>query len=215
MAKHHPDYQFLTDYAAGSLSFGQSVCVGTHIEHCAECRQQLERLNGLGAVLMEDLEPTEVSENLLNSVLNSIEKDLSPTPARASKPAAGVPFTLSKLIPDGFDSLNWRRLGKIQTTTLAVGDNDFEVSLVRLPPGEKIGEHGHRGNELTVVLKGAFSDNHGVFRSGDFAYCNGDNQHQPTATEDMECICLTAVDAPVRFTGLRSVLNPFLGIHPA
>lgn len=61
--------------------------------------------------------------------------------------------------------------------------------------------HTHRGNEMTVVLAGGYSDNGVSYGPGDFSLKDGDDHHQPRVDDDGVCLCLVVLDAPVRLTG--------------
>ena len=215
MTTFHPDTQYLVEYAAGSLSIGPSICVAAHIEHCPQCKQQLSGLNSCGAALIEDIEPANVSANLFEKVLANLDSKQEIAPQVLCY-SSEIPKAISKLVPNGFEDLPWKKYGKdLETCRLTVGEDKYEVSLIRMQAGGVLNEHTHKGLEMTVVLKGALSDKYGVYKVGDFSVCNADDQHQPMATQDMECICLTAVEAPVKFKGWRSVMNPFIEFQPA
>jgi putative transcriptional regulator len=72
--------------------------------------------------------------------------------------------------------------------------------------------HGHRGQELTLVLAGSFSDEHGTFARGDVEEADEDVEHQPIADPGEDCICLAVTDAPLRLRGIAAILQPFLRI---
>ena len=216
MTRHHPDTLLLTDFAAGSLPFGQSLCVAVHQESCQQCKDQIDRLNQLGANLMAKMEPAPVGDDLLDSILarlDEAEPAADTAPRRAAAP--GVPQPLAKLIPGGFDALDWKRLtSSLHSVTLPVGDDGNQVSLIRMRAGGEIGKHYHAGNELTVVLRGGFSDRSGVYDAGDFVALGVDDMHRPVAHQNEDCICLAAQDGPIRFPGLKGMLlNRFIGIQ--
>jgi putative transcriptional regulator len=216
MSQHHPDTETLTDYAAGSLAFGQSLCVAVHLEGCSDCHHRAQQLSMLGAELMSELPPAELDAGLLDSILGQLEGAVPPAPV--SKPAAitGVPRALNKLIPAGLDAVPWKRIAPgLQSAILGVGDASNQVALVRIKPGGRIAEHRHGGSETTVVLRGGFSDHGGNFHVGDFVTLGRDDSHQPIAHQNSDCICLTAQNAPLQFTGFWSKLaNPFISISP-
>jgi putative transcriptional regulator len=215
MTSFHPDTQYLVEYAAGSLSIGLSICVAAHIEHCAECKQQVHGLNSYGAAMIEGLEPANVSARLFEKVLANLDTEQKAAP-RVLPYSSEIPKAISKLVPNGFDDLPWKKYGKdLETCRLSVGEDKYEVSLIRMQAGGTINQHTHKGLEMTVVLKGVLSDKYGVYKAGDFSVCNIDDEHQPMATQDMECICLTAVEAPIHFKGWRGIVNPFLNFQPA
>lgn len=74
-------------------------------------------------------------------------------------------------------------------------------------------DHGHRGTELTLVLQGAFRDETDRFGPGDVEIATEELEHTPVAEPGLDCICLAATDAPLRFNALiPRLLQPFLKI---
>ena len=87
------------------------------------------------------------------------------------------------------------------------------VRLLSIPAGAAMPDHGHRGTELTLVLKGAFTDEDGRFGRGDIEIANEDLHHTPIADDGADCICLAATDAPLRCRKLiPRIAQPFIGI---
>jgi putative transcriptional regulator len=219
---HHPDSQFLNDYAAGSLPLAYSLCVAAHLAYCPQCRAQLNQLNSIGGALIEQLAPTQVSSRLLDRVMAQIdEQPVSVQHKGAAQPLiqahenGSVPDVVSKLAHCDIQSLQWTRVNKAMSyARLATGDRRHEAALYNIRAGGRIPQHRHTGTEITLVLRGAFSDHAGVYRDGDFVVREHEYCHAPTATLDDNCLCLAVLDSPVRFTGLYRVLNPFLRIHP-
>ena len=39
--------------------------------------------------------------------------------------------------------------------------------------------------------------------------------HRPSATQDQACICLSVLSAPIKLTGIKQVLNPFMQFNPS
>ena len=221
MIKHHPDTQLLTDFAAGSLAFGQALCVSVHLESCTDCRRRVRALDGIGGELLQRLEPATVDDDLFGQLLARIDSETASAehpavPVRAGQ-AHDLPRALAKLLPGGLKDVAWQRATTaLHTAVLPVGDDSTQVSLVRMKPGGSIGTHRHAGKELTVVLAGGVSDRGGVYRAGDLVALSKDETHRPIAHQNEDCICLTAQDAPIRFLGVKGLLlNRFIGFHPA
>ena len=61
--------------------------------------------------------------------------------------------------------------------------------------------HSHGGTELTQILRGAYHDALGHFAPGDVADLDSDVEHQPVTVPGIACICVSALDAPLRFPG--------------
>ena len=91
-----------------------------------------------------------------------------------------------------------------------IGDGSHAFML-KVEAGRAVPQHTHRGNELVMVLKGAYSDAAGRFGRGDVELADGDVDHQPKAEFGEDCICLAVTDAPLKFTGsLGWLLNVFV-----
>jgi putative transcriptional regulator len=85
------------------------------------------------------------------------------------------------------------------------------VELLKIKPGGAAHTHTHLGDEYTVILEGAFSDESGLYARGDFLLRDHKDRHTPVATRDRECICLAVTEGPIQFTGFFSrLLNPLL-----
>jgi putative transcriptional regulator len=211
---HHPEYTWLEQYAAGAIPVPVALCVATHASFCGECRRQIELLQSVGGALFEQLAPAPVAEGMLQAVLTRI--DGGPAGAvRAAPPVQpddAVPGPLRRLVPGGFDALRWSKiLPWLRQAPLEIGERGFESVLHRVQAGGSVPRHDHRGLEFTVVLRGSFSDEHGVYGPGDFLQCEPGVRHHPVAALNGECLCLTVQQAPVRFTGVFwRWLNPFL-----
>lgn len=215
MIRSHPEPQLLAEFAAGSLSFGVSLCLSTHLAHCDSCRRAVAALDEVGGTLLEELAPMPVGDGLFERVMQRIDETPVHTPPPPST-ATAIPQPLVRLLPHGFGAAPWRRLAPgMEIAPLAVGEDRLDVSLIRIRPGGHIGRHTHRGEEFTVVLQGSFSDHSGVHQPGDFLACDESDTHDPLAARHEPCICLIAMEAPIRFTGpVRRLLNPFLKVQP-
>jgi len=219
MIKHHPDTNTLAEYAAGNLDLAPSIAVAAHLHFCPKCRRQLEQLQTLGGALLNDIEPVEVDENLLGSLLEKLDEQSMPTPTAQTNTKSNLsefPSVVARLIDDK-SKLSWKKLTRsLQIASLTTGQKQYEVSLHKIAAGGKVLEHDHRGMEYTLVLKGSFSDEGGVYQPGDFILKQPGDIHRPYAAANRDCLCLTVVEAPVKFTGwLGKFINPFLKLNPA
>ena len=84
---------------------------------------------------------------------------------------------------------------------------------MRIAPGTAMPEHGHGGEEITLILSGAYNDNFGRYAPGDVADLDESVEHQPIVEQDAACICLVATEAPTRFKSWPArLLQPLVGI---
>lgn len=228
MIRHHPPIEKLSNFAAGSLSMSQAVCISAHLEHCGQCRRQLGRLELLGAELFvnnDHQDRDDAIKQQLMSRLDDLQPGFSAGPddapieiselvfRKVNSSPKGVPNCLRSMVDTGLDQLEWKRLTpSIQSAKLCTDVNGTRVELIKIKPGGKVASHNHTGEEVTTVLQGSFSDASGVYTKGDIIYRGPEHKnHHPRASQDTECICLTAVEAPIQFTGIISrVLNPLM-----
>lgn len=219
MIKHHPSAELLADFAAGSLQLSHALCIAAHLEHCDTCRRQTGQLQALGAQLLQALKPpvgasTSALKSRVFERLDEAEAD-TPAPARQTSASADdyrVPRALDQFINGGYSDLSWVSISPaIKISTLLKDLDGSQIALSRVKPGGKMPHHRHTGDELTVVLEGAFSDETGLYRKGDFVSRDTRHKHKPIVTKDAECICLMVMDAPIQFTGFFSrLLNPLV-----
>lgn len=211
---HHPDQFLLADYAAGSIPSALALPIAVHLEFCSRCRGDQRELAELGAGLFETLDPVPVGDDALEQVLQQLEHEPA-APTTCPRQPDSLPRALSSLVPQGVAQLDWERQGRVlKVARLAFGDQDREVALHHIRAGGRVPEHGHRGREFTVVLRGAFSDADGDYCQGDFALRTPGEVHRPVAWQSADCLCLSVQEGPIRFEGMFSrLLNPFIKLQ--
>lgn len=223
MVKYHPDVRYLTDYSAGSLPQAQALCVATHLHYCNSCKARVRELNELGTALFTRQQPVAVETSAFDKLLARIDADGNHTPEpqiRVAERQGTLPRAIAKLCKDNLDSLNWRSIGKqFRFAPLQLGDRQRETSLLHIKAGGSVPRHRHRGDEITVVLQGSFSDHEDKYNTGDFIVRTQGEIHRPVASQDEDCLCLSTLDAPIQMSNwllrlLMPLFNQRLGTHP-
>jgi putative transcriptional regulator len=236
MINHHPDDNFLAEYSSGSLAWALSISVRSHLELCSRCQQKVANLNKVGGALLSMSKPESCAAKGLDQALQRIQEFAEPngvdtgtsvvkTKTQGSELISvyrqdpllnRLPKIVQKLLPVS-GKLKWQRVSSaLKTARLVTGQDQYEVAFQCINRGGRVVEHGHRGLEVTLVLKGSFSDEKGVYSEGDFLVRNAGEVHRPTATQNQDCLCLSVLAAPVQVTGfLGALINPFLTIRPA
>ncbi len=219
---HHITDELLLEYATGSLSEGWSIAVATHIAMCPHCRNRLAAMEAAGADLLEEietpLEPSieDVSWSALSSKIDALrQEEVEKASVSQTRPRArSVPEPLYSYLGGNPDEIKWRALGLgAYHYPIELPDKSISVRLLRIPAGKPVPEHGHGGRELTLVLKGSFSDENGHFGPGDFEETDDEIEHQPVADPGEDCICLAVTDAPLKFRSrIVRIIQPLLGI---
>jgi len=189
--------------------------VATHISLCDECRARLASFDAVGGELVAGGDTVDLAEDSLEAVLAMIKK--TPEPANDVQPtprASGIfPAPLQEYVAGDLADVKWRKVGGGVSQAILSTSKDATVRLLKIPAGTAVPDHGHRGTELTLVLQGAFVDEHDRFAAGDIEVANEDLHHTPVAEEGLDCICLSATDAPLRFNGLLPrIAQRFVGI---
>jgi len=207
---HHPKRETLADFAAGRLDEARAVVIAAHAAICPRCAEEIDTLESIGGALVNETAPVAMS-------LDALEKTLAKTGAQISESASDAGAARASLldayIDAPLDELNWKWVapGVHQHVLKAQGYRDDVLRLVKFAPGKGVPSHSHKGEELTLLLRGAYRDDLGEWRAGDLADLSGDHTHEPIAFGDEPCICLIATSAPLAFkTMLGKALQPLV-----
>lgn len=223
---HHPDKSTIMAYAAGTLDEAFAVVVSCHLEACEVCRDALKTSELIGGAALDDCEEALIDAGSFGRLLEKIDaKQVAETDdipgagekrpiARLSDWSSG-PSALKYYLQTPLSNIKWKWAGP------GVWQKPIELSegaksslrLLRIAPDQKVPEHSHGGQELTLILSGGYRDAIGYFGAGDVADLDEDIEHQPHVVSDEDCICLAATEAATRFKGIAGrLLQPIVGI---
>jgi putative transcriptional regulator len=213
--KHHLNEATIVAYAAGTLGPAITVVAASHVAWCPDCRKAVRAAEQLGGGLLDETPMADVSEACrARTFARLATASLHRFPV---KPAEGdLPRALQRVLgTDSLATIRWKK--KVPGVSVAEiplpGATGPGLMLMSIAPGMAMPEHGHRGEELTMVLKGSYSDKLGRFGRGDVADLDEDVEHRPVVDSDETCICLIAAEAPARFKSFfAKLLQPYLGI---
>ena len=212
---HHLDNSTILAYAAGTLNEAFTVVAASHIAVCPSCRAAVRAAEALGGELLDVMADMPVSADCRASTLAALDQATLhrlPVPA----PRSQLPVPLARLIDaQGFEDIVWKKkapgvsMFDVKLPAMARG----QLKLLRISAGRAMPEHGHGGEEITLVLKGAYRDHMGRFAQGDVADLDEDIEHKPVVETECDCICLVATERPTRFKSLAArIIQPFVGI---
>lgn len=208
--KHHLSDQLLMGYATGELPEAFSLVVATHISMCDDCRARAETYEAVGGAVLE-AETAPMSEASLQACLAGL--GIPEAPRKPAARTAILPAPLADYIGGDLDKVRWKPLGMGVRQAILPTSKGASARLLYIPAGQSVPDHGHRGLELTLVLQGAFRDEKDRFGPGDVEIADEADEHTPVAEAGMDCICLAATDAPLRFMGLvPRLLQPMFRI---
>jgi len=196
LPNHHLPTSTLLEYAAGTLSEGVGLLVGTHLALCPSCRVLAEDYEVMGGVLLDD-SASNVPDDLLSRLMGRLDETGTPTPPPAPVRYDGViPMPLRRYTGP-FDDIRWSFVAPgIWKLPLPVDSLGRQGALVHLKGGVRIPSHEHLGIERTLVLAGGFTDERAQFVRGDLCIREeGDGVHHQVIDRGEPCVALAIDDA--------------------
>ena len=193
-----PRDALLAAYATGRLTPAFQALVAAHLNLSSDNRAFVAALDDEMGESLEGL-PL-VQEQRRDVRLSNILNSSVPKAARSMSQAV-FPSPLRTFL--GFDAreVRWRFLLPGVKMHVVASDSAGEATLYKIQPGRKMPLHTHDGNEVTLVLRGSFSDSLGTYEAGDLAFADPQVNHRPVAGLEEACLCFAVTDAPLRLTG--------------
>jgi putative transcriptional regulator len=211
----HPSDETLQRHACGALRPGLRMVMNVHLSGCAACRQAQRRFEAVGGALLDDLPPEPVSPALLEKIFARIDAEGAPSRGY-SKPAFTADGFALPAAMAGCRVGPWRFIHpKLRWARVEIpGAEQDRVILLKIAAGFAAPAHGHGGLELTQVLAGGFSDGRDDYEPGDLVEADESlRDHEPRVIGDEDCLCLAAVEQPLRLNSLLGRLfQPLMGI---
>jgi putative transcriptional regulator len=204
--RHHPSEETLMRFASGAIEQPFHIALAAHLEACVLCRKEAALWEGVGGVMLEDMAPAEMTDGALARALAAVDgksNGAARNPARAasngrsSLPASLRRYRVGPEFPIG-PGIYKRSIWKAKRGTA-------RVYLLRGRPGLELPRHGHSGVEMTYVVQGGYSDEHGHYGPGDLFTADASHSHQPRVDDDGECVLLIASDG-------RAVAGGWFGV---
>lgn len=206
--QHHIDPEMLADYSNGQLDYATSLVVASHISLCDTCRAEIEAENVLGGAILQNEEAAMPSAGLEDAIMGAIHSRVEPARPKASGP---LPQPVMEALNGAAPA--WKSLGPGIKQHIIARDKKSSVRLIWIDGGTPVPEHSHKGQELTLVLQGAFVDETGEFNVGDVEAADHDLEHQPIAKEGEPCICLSSTSDNLIFKSfLPRLVQPIFQI---
>lgn len=201
-------------YSAGTLPEAFNLVVATHISLCDECRAALDSFDAVGGSVLDEQPVATISDGALKATLKLIsEMPKDPIKTERTYDKGVFPTPLQDYVGGDLESVQWRSLGMGVKQAVLKTSKEASVRLLCIPAGAAMPDHSHNGKEMTLVLQGAFKDEHDRFARGDIEIADQEMHHTPVAEEGEDCICLVVTDAPLKFNSLiPRIAQPFLRI---
>lgn len=180
----------LLDFASGALAPAPTLLVQAHLRLRPRARGLVDAMDAIGGLLLESgtVAPMRTGPRGHVSVVSD---------ARQSDPVDDALRLVSRAMTSDDVDWRWRGPGLREHRLLLDG-----ARLMKIASGYGMPEHGHAGEELTLVLRGAFEDSNGAYDPGDIAFADETVDHAPRVRGDADCVCLVVMNGNFRFRGL-------------
>ena len=195
---HHPDVTTVMTCSAGSQPEALCAVVTSHLSMCPDCMREHSLLEEIGVGLFE-CSPSDEKEEM--GSLPGTAEVLNQVRDPAVEPTEGdVPWPLISILGHSLNALEWIEIRPgISTVEMTLSTNARgDLRLLNLAPGAELPEHGHSGEELSLVLRGSCRDDFGRFGVGDVSDLDDDHRHSVVAGPQ-GCIILIASETHPAF----------------
>ena len=190
MAEHVVDE--LYSYAAGHLSSEEVTRMEAHLNGCAECRKEAEKIDALMASLSTG--PSHLIDNLqgqlqgvgrFEHLFEQVAElfDVSVDEAREILKRVDQPEAFDSELAPGV----W--VAPVNGGPRVVAEGSFTV-LLKLSPGAEFPRHTHGGQEKVLVLEGGYLDSDGKeYWRGELDVREKGTSHSFKGLAEMGCVC--------------------------
>lgn len=214
-----PD-EWIVAYAAGNLSEAKSTLVATHASYHHSLQGKIAAAEDIGGALLGTADDAPLSDGFFDRLMDQIEEqdnNNSVDETNASNAAVDphIPQPLADYLGGSLDSLKWRFMGPgMKQVKLWTGDDGEKLWLLKAKGGTEIPEHGHSGNEMTLVLQGSYCVEGHRFGVGDLEIAeDAIEDHRPIIDAGEDCICLVVTEAPIKLKSfIARAVQPFIGL---
>ncbi len=206
----------ITEYAAGNLSPAKHTVVACQSEICEEVSSRIMFQEQIAASMIEEVQTKILSPLFMGNVLANL-----PPQDKFSSNNTNIennsPRTLSHLLGCGLNEMKWKSLIPGVAVHDMLGNRHTKdgdrLYLLKAKGGMQMPNHGHNGEEWTLILKGSYNVGDKTFVRGDLHIEDEDEIHSPHINEGEDCICLVMTQGPLKMKGwLPRLVQPLIGI---
>ncbi len=215
-ANHHPTDDVLLKYVSGGYDTAFNLVLATHVSTCVCCQNTVALHQDIGGHVLEDQPEEIMTVSALDLLEKTPEVEAEPKPRRedhSQKFGTSVPTILSEYLETHLDKLKWQRLSPYLRQHILQLDGQSTARLIWMAPGKAVPPHGHKGQEMTMILSGGYYDGDEAYTQGDLHYADHETPHIPVAMDDKPCLVLAATDEPLVFQSwIPRLLQPLFKI---
>jgi putative transcriptional regulator len=199
--RHHPTDDTLLRLAAGKLNAGLAALASGHAAGCAQCHGRVAAFEAVGGAVLDAQPCAPLIPTGFADVLARLGNPPAPQAPRKMKQYLPPDLVLPSML-EGCDTGPWLWLGRgVRYSRLRMpGVPEANVLLLRVAANRPIPRHTHSAHELTLILRGGYSDSTGQYGPGDTAEADATVLHQPRADAE-GCTCLVAFEGRLLLDG--------------
>ena len=181
---------WLLDAASGAAPRAIRVMAACQAELRPEVGARMGAAEAAFGALLETAPVASLRPNALASTLAQLDLPDPPAAPSVLDRDPVIPGVLKREMARSI-SKQWRRRfgGHSEIVLDSLNEPGVKARLLSIPPGKGAPEHGHEGEELTLVLSGSFNDGEARYGRGDACYASANMIHTPRVDGDETCIC--------------------------
>jgi putative transcriptional regulator len=208
----------ITDYAAGNLSPAKHVILACQSEISEAVADRVAFQENIAASMVEDSDGEALSPLFMGNVLAALPPQELATDGPVDDPTDGLaPKSLRHMLGHGLQDMKWKSLVPGIAVHDILGDRKTKdgdrLYLLKAKGGMKMPDHGHNGEEWTLILTGSYTTGDKRFTRGDLHIEDETEIHSPHIDEGEDCICLVMTQGPLEMQGwLPKMVQKVVGI---
>lgn len=208
----------ITEYAAGTLSPAKHIMVACQSEIAEKVAERVAFQEDIAAAMMEETDTQSLSPLFMGNVLAALPPQEPANENSMDDPVDGLaPKSLRHVLGHGLKDLKWKSLIPGIAVHDILGDRKTKegdrLYLLRAKGGMRMPDHGHNGEEWTLILTGSYTTGDKRFKRGDLHIEDETEIHAPHIDEGEDCICLVMTQGPLKMQGwLPKVVQKVVGI---
>lgn len=181
----------MLDAASGAAPAAVCMLAACQAELNADAADRVEAAETAFGALLETGPLAAMEAGAFAKVMAQLDlESVSSQPNEAARPSA-LPSALDRVLAEGEPIVWRRRFGGMQEHVVeSLCEPGVHVRLLKLPIGWRAPEHAHGGDEITLVISGAFEDEAGRYAAGDVCHASAGHRHRPVVDGDEDCLCL-------------------------
>ena len=210
------DEDAITDYALGTLSPAKHVMLACQSEISEAVAERVAFQEEIAASLIQEGEAQGLSPLFMGNVLASLPPQEGVS-SSANEQDGLAPKSLRHMLGHGLKDMKWKSLVPGVAVHDILGNrktvNGDRLYLLKAKGGMRMPDHGHNGEEWTLILTGSYCVGEKRFTRGDMHIEGEDEIHAPHIDEGEDCICLVMTQGPLKMQGwLPKVVQKVVGI---